>query len=106
MRLISLLNTIYIYVGKTRDDIEQHLKYVESDANFAVCDRKPNDPLYLVRIVSSCHSFIFHFFVFYQLGGQIETVIHNFSGESLLLFERYIAIVYDFRSNDQYSPSQ
>ncbi|CAF3317195.1 unnamed protein product [Rotaria socialis] len=47
------------------DDIEQHITYVESDANFrakSVYDRKPEDPLY-------------------TLDGQTETVIHNFSGE-------------------------
>ncbi len=46
----------------TRDDIERHVKYVESDPNFAVFDRKPSDPLYPVRIMSSSHSLIFHFF--------------------------------------------
>ncbi|CAM4812432.1 unnamed protein product [Rotaria magnacalcarata] len=47
------------------DDIERHIAYVQSDADFqakSVYDRKPEDPLY-------------------TLDGQTETVIHNFSGE-------------------------
>jgi hypothetical protein len=32
--LISSLETIYIYVGLTADDIERHITYVTSDANF------------------------------------------------------------------------
>ncbi|CAF4485808.1 unnamed protein product, partial [Rotaria sp. Silwood2] len=49
----------------TKDQIERHITYVQSDADFAaksVYDRQANDPLYL-------------------LDGQTEVVMHNFSGE-------------------------
>ncbi|CAF3983903.1 unnamed protein product [Rotaria sordida] len=49
----------------TKDEIERHVTYVESDANFAaisVHDRKPGDPLYM-------------------LDGPTETVLQKFSGE-------------------------
>ncbi|CAF4902952.1 unnamed protein product, partial [Rotaria sp. Silwood1] len=51
----------------TKDDIERHITYVNSDPSFAaksVYDRKSNDPLY-------------------KLDGQTESVIHNFSGETM-----------------------
>ncbi|CAF3942821.1 unnamed protein product [Rotaria sordida] len=54
----------------SKDDIERHITYVESDTNFAaksVYDRKPNDPLYL-------------------LDGQITAVTRNFSGELITSF--------------------
>ncbi|CAF1141127.1 unnamed protein product [Rotaria sordida] len=54
----------------SKDDIERHITYVESDTNFAaksVYDRKPNDPLYL-------------------LDGQITSVTRNFSGELITSF--------------------
>jgi hypothetical protein len=33
--LILSLNTIYILLGLTKDDIERHIKFVRSDENFA-----------------------------------------------------------------------
>ncbi|CAF4876795.1 unnamed protein product [Rotaria sp. Silwood1] len=51
----------------TRDDIERHITYVNSDPSFAaksIYDCKPNDQLYM-------------------LGGQTESVIHNFSSEPI-----------------------
>ncbi|CAM4741575.1 unnamed protein product [Rotaria magnacalcarata] len=55
-------------------DIERHITYVESDANFAaksVYDHKPNDQLYL-------------------LDGQIESLIRDFSGELITSFGQTI----------------
>lgn len=41
---ISLLNPLHIYLGMSKDDIEQHIKYVGSDAKFAAksgqCEKK------------------------------------------------------------------
>ncbi|CAF4117991.1 unnamed protein product [Rotaria sp. Silwood2] len=54
----------------SKDDIERHITYVESDTNFAaksVYDRKSNDPLYL-------------------LDGQITPVTRNFSAEFVTSF--------------------
>jgi hypothetical protein len=47
---------------------------------FVVYDRKPTDPLCLVRIMSYFHSSIFHFFfsIFSQLDGQITAVTRSF----------------------------
>jgi hypothetical protein len=60
---------------------------------FVVYDRKPTDSLYLVRIMPSTHSSIFHFFVFYQLDGQIETVKCNFSGNFITSFSNLFLVV-------------
>lgn len=79
----SSYSAINIYLGLSKADIERHIKYVESNANcaaksgqyekrindffnyycFVVYDREPNDPLYLVRIMSpSFYNLICHIF--------------------------------------------
>ncbi|CAF2163335.1 unnamed protein product [Rotaria magnacalcarata] len=58
----------------SKNDIERHIAYVESDANVAaksVHDHKPNDRLYL-------------------LAGQITSVIRDFSGELITSFGQTI----------------
>ncbi|CAF4841584.1 unnamed protein product [Rotaria sp. Silwood1] len=60
----------------TSDDIERHIQYVQSYADFAaesIYDRKPSDPLYM-------------------LDGQTENVIHNFCGESVTSFDAKVDI--------------
>ncbi|CAF4631372.1 unnamed protein product [Rotaria sp. Silwood2] len=84
LRAISLWDIKNQEIGLSIDEIERHITYVKSDLNFAaklVYDRKLNDPLYM-------------------LDGETESVVYNFSGESINSYSNLFII---FIRNDNIS---